>query len=59
MIESIRGSIWKSRINSLLGICFVGTCALWAATVIVQASWGVNPVTQAFAQVVERETRLP
>ncbi len=59
MIESIRGSIWKSKVNSGLGVLFLGVVALWAGSVIVQAAWGVSPVTKAFASVTNREIVLP
>jgi hypothetical protein len=59
MIESIKGSIWRSRVNSGLGILFLGSCMLWAIVVISQAAWHVNPVATAFAAMVDRETQLP
>ncbi len=59
MIDPIRGSILQSHINSVLGSLLLASCALWAVVVIVQTAWGVNPVTKAFAAVIERETTLP
>jgi len=56
---SIKSSIWKSRVNSGIGIMFLGTCALWAGLVIVRAAWGVNPVETAFAMAMTQETQAP
>jgi hypothetical protein len=58
MIEltPIKGSILKSRINTFVAFAFVGTCALWAALVVVEAAFGVNPIEQAFAQMIYSET---
>ncbi|HVZ76278.1 MAG TPA: hypothetical protein VG934_03375 [Candidatus Paceibacterota bacterium] len=53
-----RGSIWKSSVNSFIGSVFLGVCALWAIIVICQASWGVNPVAQAFTNAVAMETQV-
>jgi hypothetical protein len=59
MIESLRGSIWQSKVRSGLGILFLGTCALWAAVIIIQTAWGVNPIAQAFAKALDREVTEP
>ena len=59
MVTLTRKSIWKVRVNAFLGSIFLGTCALWAALIMIQASWGINPVANAFASVVEAETQLP
>ena len=59
MIDPIRGSIWQSNINSTLGSLLLASCALWAAVVIVQTAWHINPVTSVFAAVIEMETTLP
>lgn len=56
--DPIRASIWRSNVHTLIGIIFLSSCALWAATIIVQAAWGVNPVANAFASVIDRETQL-
>ncbi len=59
MLDPIRGSVWKSRVNSVIGLMFVGSCAIWAGLVIVQAAWGTNPLANAFAAMVQAETQLP
>jgi hypothetical protein len=59
MLKPIRGSVWKSRVNSFIGFMFVGSCAIWAGLVIVQAAWGTNPLANAFIAIVQAETQLP
>ncbi len=55
----IRGSLWKQRVNTGLGTLFLSVCALWAATIMFEAQWGINPVANAFAATVARETVQP
>ena len=59
MFEPIRESLWKSRVNTLIGSIFLSSVALWAGIVIVEASWGVNPVVEAFSAAMEERTVLP
>ena len=59
IIDPIRGSIWRSHVNTFLGSVFLASVALWASVVMVHAAWGINPVTNAFAAVMVRETQLP
>ena len=59
MVTLVRISIWKLRVNTFIGSLFLGTCALWAALIMIQASWGANPVANAFANVIKSETQLP
>ena len=54
----IRGSIWKQKVNTYIGLAFIGTCALWAGLVVVQASSGENPLANAFASVIVQETSI-
>lgn len=54
----IRGSLWKQRVNTILGTLFLSTFALWAATVMFQAVWGIDPITQTFAAVIVNETQV-
>jgi hypothetical protein len=56
---ALRDSIWKSRVNSLIGSIFLGSVALWAALLIVEASWGTNPLATAFEKAVYTRTYLP
>jgi hypothetical protein len=58
-IDSIESSILRSYVHTSLGNLLIGSCALWASLAIIEASWHVNPLTKAFAQMVERETVLP
>lgn len=55
----LRGSIWKSRVNSIIGSVFLGSVALWAAIFMTELTWGINPVIEAFAATVEMRTTLP
>ena len=57
--QKIRGSIWKSYVNFYLGIALLASVGLWAGLVICQVSWNTNPVSNAFAAVIARETQLP
>ena len=59
MIDPIKGSILKSHVNSILGSLLLGSCALWAGMAIIQTAWLINPVTTAFAAMVEKGTTLP
>jgi hypothetical protein len=54
----LRGSIWKSRVNSLIGSLFLGACALWAAIFMIELAWGVNPLAKAFASAISNHTML-
>jgi hypothetical protein len=54
--DFIRESIWQSNINSIIGLALIAVCALWASLAIIQTSWHANPITSAFAAVIERET---
>ena len=54
--KPIRGPLLKSRVNSLIGSLFLGTCALWAATFIWDITTGDNPITHAIVATVGAET---
>ncbi len=58
-LDPIQTSILRSHVHTGLGMALLGACALWAVMVITETSWGVNPIAQAFASMVERETTLP
>jgi len=47
--KPIKGSLWQQQVNSLLGIAFLGTCALWAAMFIWDLTDTANPVERAIA----------
>lgn len=55
----IRESIWRSDVNTALGMLFIGSCALWAGLAIIEASWHVNPLSTAFAKALDHEITLP
>ncbi len=60
MIDPIRGSIWRSNINSFLGTMFLGSVGLFAGILIWQAGVGTNPIAQAFeATVYKSNTYIP
>jgi len=59
VIDPIRVSIWKTNINLVLGTLLLASVALWAATVMIRAAYGINPVANAFAMVVTHDTQLP
>jgi hypothetical protein len=56
---TLRGSIWKQQVNTVLGTLFLSVVALWASLVMISAGWGENPLATAFAATVARETVLP
>lgn len=58
-IDPIRVSVWKTNVNLVLGTLLLATVALWAATVMIRAAWGINPVENAFAMVIATETQVP
>ncbi len=58
-LDPIGQSVLRSNINTLIGLALVASCALWAATVITRAAWGINPIASAFAAAIDRETTLP
>lgn len=46
----LKGEILKSRVNSFVGILFVGSAALYASLLIWQSAHGYNPLTQVFEE---------
>ncbi|HVV15284.1 MAG TPA: hypothetical protein VHD55_02725 [Candidatus Paceibacterota bacterium] len=54
----VRGSLWKQRVNAGIGSLFLGSVALWAALLMFEIGWGMNPVAKAFAAAVAHETAL-
>lgn len=60
MIDPIRGSIWRSNINSWLGSLFLASVALLAGIIMWQAASGTNPLVGAFeATVYKHSTYIP
>jgi hypothetical protein len=53
MIDPIRGSIWKSNINTWLGLTLVFVWGLWAAITIVRVADHANAATSNFIPAVE------
>ncbi len=52
---SIRGSLYKERVNTFLGIIFLSTVALWAAMIVWNFTDGSNPIDQGIAAAIDRE----
>jgi hypothetical protein len=57
-IDPIRGSIWTSHVNTVLGALLLGSVALWAAIVILRVAWNTDPVSNAFAAAIAQESAL-
>jgi hypothetical protein len=56
--ERPTGSLFRAPVNAFLGSIFLGTCALWAAMFIWNVSSGDNPISQAIASAIEKQTML-
>lgn len=54
----IRRSLFNERVNTFLGVIFLGTCALWAALFVWNISTGSNPINHAFAAAIGQTTDL-
>ena len=52
--SSIRGSLFKERVNTWLGIVFLSTCALWAALVVWNIASGDNPIDHTIAAAIDQ-----
>jgi len=46
----MKGDILKARVNSIIGILFVGSFALWASMLIWQAAFDESPLTNVFVK---------
>lgn len=55
----LRDSIWKSKVNSIVGILFLGTVALWAILFVANVTWGSDPLAEGLSKALERRTTLP
>ena len=45
----MKEDILKTRVNSIIGIFFVGSCALVASLLIWQTAHGYNPLERVFS----------
>lgn len=52
-------SVFKSWVNPVISLLFVGSFALGAFLIIYKVAFGENPVANAMASAIERETQLP
>jgi hypothetical protein len=52
-------NIFKSWINPLISLMFVGSFSLGAFLIVYKVAFGENPVANAMAAAIERETHLP
>jgi hypothetical protein len=46
----MKGDILKARVNSTIGVLFVGSFALLASVIIWESSFDYNPLAKAFEQ---------
>jgi hypothetical protein len=44
----MKGELLKARVNTAIGILFVGSFALWATIMILQFAFNQNPIADAF-----------
>ena len=59
-LDPLQSSILKSNINFYIGSTFLGTCALFAAVLMIEAGYGMNPIVEAFeATVYKQSTYIP
>ena len=49
----IKRSLFGERVNSLLGIMFLGSCALWAMMIIWNVTNGDTPIDHALTRIIE------
>ena len=54
----MRDDIWHSKVDSIIGILFVGSFALGAVLIIWQAAFNENPLANAMAAEMTAETQL-
>jgi hypothetical protein len=52
MLKSQR-NLLKEHVNTFLGSMLLGSVALWAGTTIWHVATGENPITTAFASMIE------
>lgn len=49
----IKQSLFNERVNSFLGIMFLGSFALWASMLIWNATSGDTPIDHALTRIIE------
>lgn len=49
----IKKSLYSERVNTWLGIAFLGTFALWAVMLIWNLTTGTTPVDTAIAKAID------
>lgn len=54
----LRGSIWKSKVNSIVGMLFLGSVALWAILFVTNITWGTDAISDGLVKVVEARSKL-
>ncbi len=52
-------SIFQSWINPVISLLFVGSFALGAFLIVYKVAFGENPIANAMAAAMQRETVLP
>ena len=50
-IDPIRGSIWRSNINTFLGCMLIASCALWAVYTILHTATAANLFTHRVIEI--------
>ncbi len=53
--DAIDISIWQSRVNSVIALLFVGSCALGALFLVWHVAYGENPLANAIAAEVQAQ----
>ena len=52
-------SIFQAWVNPVISLLFVGAFALGAFLIVYKVAFGENPIANAMASAIERETVLP
>ena len=55
MIDPIRGSIWQSNINTILGIGLIGSCALLASYTILNVASSESALAARIIQLNDED----
>jgi hypothetical protein len=58
MISNRSATIFKAWINPVISLVFVGTFALGAFLIVWKVAFNENPIANALAQSIERDTVL-
>ncbi len=54
-----KADFFRSWINPFISLMFVGSFSLGAFLIVYNTAFGKNPIAEAFASAIERETTLP